>query len=317
MKFTIFQETRTGARKSNQDRLGYTYSREALLLIVADGMGGHLHGEVAAQIAVQYVTEAFQREARPKIEDPFLFLLKGITSAHHAILDYAGAKDLQETPRTTCVACLVQDSVAYWAHVGDSRLYHLRQGRVQAVTKDHSRVQMLVDQGRIREESVAAHPDRNKIYNCLGSESAPQVDLSRKTVLEQGDTLLLCSDGLWGPLSAALISAALLNKGQPGSQLSQDELARAVSGLMDQAELRAGRECDNVSVVAMNWLDHYTGKGAAGEVSTQTLELGEFSSQVDPFGKAVAANKAADLTDAEIERAITEIRKAIRKQSPK
>jgi serine/threonine protein phosphatase PrpC len=301
MKFSIFQESRKGARKANQDRIGYCYSRESLLLVVADGMGGHLHGEVASQIAVQFLTETFQREAKPTLNDPFEFLLKNIVNAHHALVDYATVRGLLETPRTTCVACIVQDGIAHWAHVGDSRLYHIRDGRIITQTKDHSRVQMLVDAGRIREEAIAAHPDRNKIFNCLGAMTPPQVDLSRKSVLHQGDTLLLCTDGVWGPLSGKLIAGALLNS----------DIAKAMPHLLDTAEQRAGKDSDNLSLVAMTWTDSAKVR-AEGEVSTQTLELGAFTTQVEDFGK----EEHKDLTDEEIERAITEIRDAIRKHTP-
>ena len=179
-------------------------------MVVADGMGGHLHGEVASQITVQYLTEAFQRDAKLKLADPPDFLRKGIREAHFALADYAKARGLSESPRTTCVACVVQDSIAHWAHVGDSRLYHVRRGQVQAQTRDHSRVQVLIDRGRIREEAVAAHPDRNKIFNCIGAATPPEVELSQQMPLQQGDTLLLCTDGLWGPLTRKLITAALL-----------------------------------------------------------------------------------------------------------
>jgi serine/threonine protein phosphatase PrpC len=89
MKFSIYQESRTGKRANNEDRLAYCYSREALLMVVADGMGGHYYGEVAAQIAVQTLTEAFPREFKPRMRDPFMFLQKGMLNAHRAILDYA------------------------------------------------------------------------------------------------------------------------------------------------------------------------------------------------------------------------------------
>ena len=301
MKFSIYQESRKGARKANQDRVGYSYTRDALLMMLADGMGGHLHGEVASQIAVQFLTEAFQREARPRLADPFQFLTKGIVNAHHALVDYAKVRQLTDTPRTTCVACVVQEGIAYWAHVGDSRLYHLREGKIQAQTRDHSRVQMLVDSGRIREEAVAAHPDRNKIFNCLGAHTPPQVELSRKTVLRQGDTLLLCSDGLWGPLSGKIIAGALVG----------NDIMHAVPELLTQAEQRAGKDCDNLSVVAMTWTDSVQVQ-SPGEVSTQTLELDAVITQVEDFGK----EDHSDLTDEEIERAIGEIRDAIRKHSP-
>src|SRR5438445_11262685 len=207
-------------------------------MVVADGMGGHLHGEVASQIAPQLLTEAFQREAKPKLADPSGFLQKSITDAHFALGDYANARSLIESPRTTCVACVVQDSTAYWAHVGDSRLYHIREGRIQSQTRDHSRVQMLVDQGRVREEAVAAHPDRNKIFNCIGATTLPQVELSKATPLREDDTLILCSDGLWGPLTGKLIAA----------QLVKSDLMKAVSALLDLSEWRGGSDSDNVSV---------------------------------------------------------------------
>jgi serine/threonine protein phosphatase PrpC len=278
------------------------------MLVLADGMGGHLHGEVAAQITVQFVTEAFEREAKTKLADPFLFLIRSITNAHHSILDYAATRKLEDTPRTTCVACIVQDSVAYWAHVGDSRLYLIRNGHVHVQTKDHSRVQMLVDAGRIREEAVAVHPERNKIYNCLGSSTPPQVDISRKTVLQEGDSLLLCSDGLWGPLNSRIIGGALLG----------GNIMKAVPDLMMQAESRAGKDSDNISAVAITWLESYPEAGLPGDVSTQTLELGQFTTQIEDFGRTEPeVGRGGDLSDEEIERAIEEIRLALRKNTTK
>ncbi|HKW36913.1 MAG TPA: PP2C family serine/threonine-protein phosphatase [Burkholderiales bacterium] len=300
MRFSIFQESRKGARKANQDRTAYAYTRDALLMVVADGMGGHLHGEVASQIAVQLLSEAFQREAKPMLSDPSGFLQKSILDAHFALGDYAKARNLVESPRTTCVACVVQDSTAYWAHAGDSRLYHVRDGRINTQTRDHSRVQMLVDQGRVREEAVQAHPDRNKIFNCVGASARPQVELSKPAPLHQDDTLILCTDGLWGPLTGKLITATLTKR----------DLMKAVPALLDLAELRAGADCDNLSVVAMTW--EGTHRAPAGEVSTQTLALDGISTQLGDFSKA----DNSDLTDAEIERAIQEIREAIRKHSP-
>lgn len=303
MKFSIYQESRKGGRPNNQDRIGYSYSREALLMVVADGMGGHLRGEVASHITVQFLTEAFRREADDKLADPFMFLLKNIGGAHQAIVDYAEARGLLETPRTTCVACVVQDSTAYWAHVGDSRLYHVREGRICARTKDHSRVQWLVDQGRIREEAIAAHPERNKIFNCLGAMTPPQVELSRKTVLQPGDILLLCTDGVWGPLSERVIGATLM----------RENIMRVVPELLDAAELRAGRDSDNLSTVAMSWADRHT--GGACQVSTLTLEPASFTTQIEDFGNA--GSGLDELSDAEIESSIAEIRNAIRRQTAK
>jgi serine/threonine protein phosphatase PrpC len=243
MQFAIYQDSRRGSRRSNQDRIAYCYSKDALLLLVADGMGGHLHGEIAAQVAAQFITDAFRREAKPALPDPPQFLRRAITGAHHAIIEYATEAKLAEAPRTTCVACVVQDTLACWAHAGDSRLYHIRDGRIAAQTKDHSRVQQLIDQGRVREEAFGTHPERNQIFSCLGSNAPPQVDVSAPTGLEPGDTLLLCSDGLWAPLSGGMICGAL----------QQRDIMQSVPELLDEAERRAGRGCDNLSVIAVTW----------------------------------------------------------------
>ena len=304
MKFSVYQESRQGPRKSNQDRVAYCYSRDALCMVIADGMGGHLHGEVAAQIASQFIAEAFQRNAQPRLADPLKFLLESITNAHHAIVDYANVRSLLETPRTTCVACIVQDGLAHWAHVGDSRLYLIRNGRIEGQTKDHSRVQILVDAGRVREEAVAAHPDRNKIFNCLGQMGPPKVDLSRRIALRHGDVILMCTDGLWGPLTSRHICEELLRA----------EVMRAVPKLLDMAEVRAGREGDNASVVAMTWFEETGAAGAEG-ISTLSMDPTDIKTTVEQFGKSTPPATGGYLTDDEIERAIDEIRNAIQKHS--
>jgi serine/threonine protein phosphatase PrpC len=304
MKFSVYQESRQGPRKSNQDRVAYCYSRDALCMVIADGMGGHLHGEVAAQIASQFIAEAFQRNAQPRLADPLKFLLESITNAHRAIVDYANVRSLLETPRTTCVACIVQDGLAQWAHVGDSRLYLIRNGRVEAQTKDHSRVQILVDAGRVREEAVAAHPDRNKIFNCLGQIGLPKVDLSRRTALRHGDVILLCTDGLWGPLMSKHICEELLRA----------DVMQAVPKLLDMAEVRAGREGDNASVVAMTWFDESESAGTEG-ISTLSMDPTDIKTTVEQFGKSTPPATGGYLSDDEIERAIDEIRNAIKKHS--
>ncbi len=306
MKFTIFQESRIGRRRNNQDRVAYSYSREALLMIVADGMGGHLHGEVAAQIAVQFVAHAFQREARPALPDPVLFLSRALSNAHHAILDYAFDKALEDAPRTTVVACIIQDSQAYWAHAGDSRLYLLRGGEIAARTKDHSRVQLMMDQGLLDAEGAAKHPSRNRIYSCLGGSHSPQIEFSKRTPLYQGDVIAICSDGVWGPLDDPTMIVGM----------SRGVVMQTVPRLMDLAEERGGPTCDNLSLIAINWEESYA-EDAPGTVSTKTMELGAFTTQMEGFLRTRPAPGTGheDLSDDEIERAIREINSAIQKYS--
>ena len=304
MRFTIYQDSRQGGRANNEDRTTCCYSRDALLMVVADGMGGHHYGEIAAQIAVQTLADAFQREAKPLLADPFRFLQKSMTNAHHAILDYTTRHHLRDTPRTTCVACVVQDNVAYWAHAGDSRLYLIRDGRVITQTKDHSRIRLLIEEGMISEAQAAFHPDRNKIYSCLGSPTPPEIEFSRKTPLNHGDILLLCSDGLWGEMSGDMMAVAL-----KGSNLLQ-----AVPMILNQAETKGGPHRDNLSVVAVRWEDAYV-EEASSAISTQTMTQDEVTTRLEEFGRNPAYK--SELSDEEIEKAIDEIRNAIDKYNPK
>ena len=236
MKFSIYQASRKGTRKQNEDCIGYCYSRDALLMVVADGMGGHLNGEVASQVTVKFISDTFNREAVPRLADPERFLRTVLVDAHHAVGAHAHRHALPETPRTTCVACVVQDGIAHWAHVGDSRLYHLREGRIESQTRDHSNVQRLLDTGRISREAASSHPERNRIY---------KVALSHGARLLAGDTILLCTDGLWGPITSQQICALL----------TKSDIMLAVPELLDLAEIRAGQECDNLSAVAMTWTE--------------------------------------------------------------
>jgi PPM family protein phosphatase len=304
MRFTIYQESRQGGRANNEDRVTYCYSRDALLMVVADGMGGHHYGEVAAQIAVQTLADVFQREAKPLLADPFRFLQKSMTNAHHAILDYTSLHRLKDTPRTTCVACVVQDNIAYWAHTGDSRLYLMRDGKTIAQTKDHSRIRLLIEEGIISEAQAASHPDRNKIYSCLGSPTPPEIEFSRKMPLEHGDILLICTDGMWGVLPGETMATSLR-----GANLLQ-----AVPMLLNQAETRGGAHGDNLSVVAVRWEESYV-DDASSQISTQTMSLDEVTTRLDEFGRNPAYK--SDLSEDEIEKAIEEIRTAIEKYNPK
>ncbi len=304
MRFTIYQESRQGGRENNEDRTSYSYSRDALLMVVADGMGGHHYGEVAAQIAIQTLVNSFQREASPLLADPFRFLQKGLINAHHAILDYASRHRLDDSPRTTCVACIVQDNVAYWAHAGDSRLFLMRGGKVIAQTRDHSRIRLMLDEGLITESQAVRHPERNKIYSCLGSPHTPEIDYSRKMPLEHSDVILLCTDGLWGVTSGEMMAITL--KGA--------NLLEAAPMLLAQAEIKGGPHGDNLSMVALHWEQSYL-QDPSSVISTQTMGLDEFNTQMDEFGRNPAFK--SDLTEDEIERAIEEIRNTIDKYTPK
>lgn len=212
MRFSIYQESKKGGRKVNQDRMGYLYTRDSLLLLVADGMGGHARGEVAAQLTLQTMAAIYQRDAKPMLPDPARYLEESVLAAHRELHRYRAEHSLPEAPRTTVVACVIQQGLAVWAHAGDSRLYLIRGGRIADRTIDHSRVHHLVSSGLIRPEDAKDHPERNRIFNCIGAFVAPTVEVSRPIALRNGDTLLLCSDGLWGTLSDRQIGDAFIGK---------------------------------------------------------------------------------------------------------
>lgn len=295
MKYAIAQDTRIGARQSNQDRIGCWSTDETVLLAVADGLGGHLHGEVAAELAVAIFGGAFAREAQPRLADPGTFLARAIAAAHVAILREAERRSLPDSPRTVIVACVVQDGHVYWTHVGDSRLYLLRGGRIVHRTRDHTVVQQLIDSGRIREEAISSHPERNRLLQCLGGYQTPRPEPVERARLECNDIVLLCSDGFWGPLTQRQMLHVLLSR----------ELKDAVGELATLAEHRAGRECDNVSVLAMSWGDE--------AVSPADITIPEPRTDIQDL-------TATDLdylrmTDADIEKAIADIKAALRKHS--
>jgi len=303
MRFTIFQESRKGSRPVNQDRVAYTYSRDTLLMVVADGMGGHAGGEIAAQIAVRLFIERFQQEAKPMLKNPLGFLQESMVKAHAALGSYSTQFSMLETPRTTCVACIVQAGYAYWGHVGDSRLCLYRQGALISQTKDHSKVQYLVDQGVIDAGDVALHPDRNKVYSCLGGMIDPIIDLSNRMPLRNGDVIVMCTDGLWGPIGNDEIA----------TWLTSTPILKSAPEMMREAERRGGPDGDNLSAIVMRWgpetlVDEPT------TTITETLGMGEFATQLDRT-LTLTDRKGADrdLSDDEIERAIDEIQATIQR----
>jgi serine/threonine protein phosphatase PrpC len=304
VKYTIFQDTRIGKRPYQQDRIAHWHTKDALFLVVADGMGGHAHGDVAAQIAVDCLGSAFQNEAKPKVADPDNFVFRTIGRAHAMILHQTQrqglAEDQSNSPRTTVVACLVQDGYAFWSFVGDSRLYVIRDGRIVTRTRDHTPVQMLIDAGRIREEAAATHPDRNKLLQCLGGPRAPRVEPTAHARLAQKDIVLLCSDGFWGPLTQRHLLTGLLGK----------DMKKAFPELIALSETRAGPRCDNISVLAIEWHD----KAVPAPEEPLTVPMGDTQTDVRDF-------KTTDpdfmrMSDADMERQIAEIKKALTKQDP-
>ncbi len=302
MKFTVFQVSRKGGRQLNEDRMGYSYTRSSGILLLADGMGGHPEGEVAAQLALQAISALYQKEATPKLADVPAFLTAAVMAAHRQIIKYAIEKGMLDTPRTTVVAAVVQDGSAYWVHCGDSRLYLVREGQLVVRTRDHSYMEQP-PQGHSPSRS-AERLNRNILYTCLGSPTKPVFDISGPTPLQHGDKILLCSDGLWGSLDDADIVR----------QLSARAVGMAVPDLVESALQRAGATSDNVTVIAMDWETPDDFETTNGSVSTDQMQEGAFASTVQSGGLEAGED---ELDDAAIERSIAEINDAIRRTAAK
>lgn len=296
MKFSVFQVSRRGGREKNEDRMGYCYTRDSGLFVLADGMGGHPEGEVAAQIALQSVSAMFQAHARPRLADPPSFLAQSILAAHRDVVRYAISRSLADSPRTTLVSLVVQGGRASWLHCGDSRLYAVREGQLIGRTRDHSYAEHQTAPGR-----GGDRVGRNVLFTCLGSPARPVFDIAGPIALQQGDKLLLCSDGLWGPVADDEIVALL------GSQ----PVSVAVPELVELALRRTGTASDNVTALALEWETPDAFESTQG-ISTDSISDGEFESTIEATGPGQGIE---EFDDAAIERSIAEINAAIRRSA--
>ena len=245
MKYQVTQYSLRGGRPSNQDRVTVAERDNAVLMAVADGLGGHAGGELAAESFVQTAVHAFRNVKQPTIERPSAFLALVIRHAHNVIRAMARSHPMEIEPRTTCVLCIVQNGYAYWAHVGDSRLYHLRGTQVLARTQDHTSLEQWREEGLVTEAEMGEHFSKGKLLRCLGSAREPAIDIGQETSLQRGDTLLLCSDGLWEALSTEEIAR----------YANSPALEEGIEDMLLAVERKRKAASDNVSVVALRWDD--------------------------------------------------------------
>jgi serine/threonine protein phosphatase PrpC len=237
--------TLPGNRTENQDRVELVASGEALLMVVVDGMGGHAHGARAAEVTVTTLKEYFAEMSLP-VFDPQGFLTMSLARAHERVVKLGDGVALDHKPRATCAVCLVQDGGAYWAHVGDSRIYLVRGGRIQARTRDHSHVELLLREGLIAESEMRGHPMRNFVECCLGGDlPLPDMSVTARNKLEPGAVLLACTDGLWSGLEDD--DLALVND-------ATKAIEKTIRVLADRAVANNSPHSDNTSLTAVRWL---------------------------------------------------------------
>jgi len=235
-----------GDRQDNQDRAAVVVSENAALMLVFDGMGGHSDGARAAETGLRIVQDLFIAATQP-VFDPQGFLYMALAKAHDEVVRIGSDVAVDFRPRATCAVCLVQEGGTHWAHIGDSRIYQVRDGGVLTRSRDHSHVEVLIQEGAISEAEAQDHPMRNFVECCIGGDApVPDMSITSKKALHAGDVLLACTDGMWSGLS----DNEMAQIGLPGEQnLVENLKLLSVKAL----EINAPYS-DNTTGAALRWL---------------------------------------------------------------
>ncbi|PAT31224.1 serine/threonine protein phosphatase [Vandammella animalimorsus] len=228
-----------GDRQYQQDQVAiyqHHRSKECVLGIVADGMGGRSGGRKAADQVLLTARQLFER-FDPETDKPEQ-LLHSIVKDAHLVIRLTAVSAEQEPHSTIAAFLITPQNQCHWIHAGDSRIYYFQWGRLVFRTKDHSYVQSLIDSGEISEEEATNHPNSNVLVGCLGSDIDPPATAYSIAKLEVGDVLLACSDGLWSQFTPQEL-------GQTTQMLNARDAAMF---LVNKANERAGGSSDNISV---------------------------------------------------------------------
>jgi serine/threonine protein phosphatase PrpC len=246
MKIEYAKVSAVGDREDNQDRAAIVVAEDAAIMLVFDGMGGHENGAQAAEIGLRIVQDEFMASDLP-LFDPQGFLYTAMARAHDEVVKIGSDLAVDFRPRATCAVCLIQESGSWWGHIGDSRIYHMREGKLLKRSRDHSHVEVLIQEGAITEEEALDHPMRNFVECCIGGDApVPDMSITRKMPLEPGDVLLACSDGLWsGTTDDEMADMAT----SPENSLAENLKALSVKALTTNAPYS-----DNTTGTALQWI---------------------------------------------------------------
>ena len=228
-------------RENNEDSYLYwepasdeEFQRKGRLAVIADGMGGHEGGQEASRLAVETVRQVYDQSVG---DNPQAALVESFGAAHAQIQNYAERHPAFQGMGTTCTALVLRGRQLYFAHVGDSRLYLVRGARVLRLTRDHSYVGRLVESGIVRAEDAERHPQRHILTAALGAGRELAVDgADQGLALQEGDDLLLCTDGLWSMVTEEELETAV----------SANAPAECCAALVNLARQRGGP--DNITV---------------------------------------------------------------------
>ena len=246
MKIEYAKVSAVGDREDNQDRAAIVVAEDAAIMLVFDGMGGHENGAQAAEIGLRIVQDDFMASDLP-LFDPQGFLYTAMARAHDEVVKIGADLAVDFRPRATCAVCLIQEGGSWWGHIGDSRIYHMRQGKLLKRSRDHSHVEVLIQEGAITEEEALDHPMRNFVECCIGGDApVPDMSITRKMPLEPGDVLLACSDGLWSGTSDDEMADMATS---PDNSLAENLKALSVKALTTNAPYS-----DNTTGTALQWI---------------------------------------------------------------
>jgi len=234
-----------GDRKEQQDRvaiLPHARSKGVALAVVADGMGGHTGGALAAEQVVHTTKNNLDHFA--PAEESARWLLENSMREAHTMIKASRFMN-EKDPHSTAVMMLLQPGRVTWGHCGDSRLYRFRDGQLLGRTVDHSFVEHLVAIGKITPEQAETHPNRNVLMTSLGGQDEPRFDFGETDDLRPGDSFMLCSDGIW----------AYFDEAEMGALLKQNSARKACEKIIELARQRAAGSGDNLSLAVIRLLE--------------------------------------------------------------
>ena len=232
MLFSVAQQSNQGGRDYNEDSIAVFERGETVLLVVADGLGGHAGGDLASQTLIEAISESFQKASDAQLGKADNFLSLSINYAHHMIHRRAVSRGFTvDSPKTTCVICLIHNGIAQWAHSGDSRLYLIRKREIILATEDH----VSLKEGR--------DPSNSPINRCVGGLELPRPDIGEPHELQEGDTLMLATDGAWHSFVPDDLK----------DYIDPQHPSLGLDNLLQKLEHRNKSPSDNLSMVILFW----------------------------------------------------------------
>ena len=245
MELKYYSLSADGGRDHNEDSVGVADAPQFKCFILADGLGGHGRGEVASSLAVETVRSMAEKFSGNDLGE---WLADAFTAAQQNVIAEQESENFRSGMKTTLTVLAVSEKTVQWGHIGDSRLYHFRRGKVSRRTLGHSVPQMLVSAGQIKEKEIRHHPDRNRLLRVIGAEwETPKYEIAKAVNASRGDAYLLCSDGFWELIEEKQMEKLLKAADSPEQWLCSMRDVVLANGAKQEAQM------DNYSAIGV-WL---------------------------------------------------------------